>query len=51
MNPKQITTTIMMISNWKKHGLYKKNQSFNPFTAGAAYIRVFVFLFAQSTTF
>ena len=45
MNRKELT--LMMISNWKKpfgfHEFYKKNQRFNPLTAGVAYIRVFIF--------
>ena len=41
-----------MILNWKKthlrlNGVYKIFQRFNPLTAGAAYIRVFIFLLAH----
>ena len=47
MNQKELTKTFMMISNLKKpfgvHGIFKNYQRFNPLTAGAAYIRVFIF--------
>ena len=47
MNRKEVTKTVMMISNRIKpfglHGLYTNIQRSNPLTAGAAYIRVLIF--------
>ena len=43
----ELTKIFVMISNWKKPLISRvytvKYQGFNPLTAGAAYIRVFIF--------